>query len=68
MVISFLKVSNAAPRPTAAGSEAAHLDPAADSNVALLEPVAAPAPEALALAAAILRLNYSSHEPAVPKR
>jgi hypothetical protein len=68
MVISFLMVSNAAPGSTAAGLEAARLDSAADSNGALPESVAAPAPEALALASAIRHLKHPNHELAAPKR
>ena len=62
MVISYLKVSNAA-----AGFEATLLDSAADSKVAYQESVTALAPEALAPASAILRLKLPNRELAAPK-
>lgn len=67
MVISYLKVSNAAPGSTAAGFEAALLDSAADSKVAYQESVSALAPEARAPASAILRLKLPNRELAAPK-
>jgi hypothetical protein len=78
MVTLCLMVSNAAPRSTAAGSEAARLDSAVESKVALSETAvdsnvallgsAAAAAEVLAPASAILHWKLPNREPAAPKR
>ena len=74
MVISYLKVSEAAPGSTAAlldpaaESTVAHLETAVESKVACPESVSAPAPEALAPASAIRRWKLPNREPAAPKQ